>query len=472
MAKHSAIALPQSGARSGLFAVPIILIVAMLNPAIFELGPLLLTPLRLFCMIIVVWFGFTWIRGGFGKLLPPDYAMMVFLVWMTASMGKHHPSAVVTFAGSNVALILGGYLAGRAAIRSVADFQAMAKLMAISAIVLIPFGLMEAVGQMDSPILDFYRSLPGIRSYGDADYCCRFGLNRAQTAFTHPIHYGVFASLAFSVFFFGLTNHVSAPVRMFVAALVAISAFLSVSSGAILVIGFQGLLILYAMMFHNQPWQWKAATWGAVGGYAVLEMMTSKVAFIALAGRLAFDPGNVWLREVIYDKGVDQIAKTPLLGIGANRLPGLPWWMTGSLDNHWLALAVMYGLPTFLACFTIFVWPILTAGRQKFRKGSDLYYARMSWSFLLIGLTLSMSTVYIWESVQCAVFFMVGAGMFLYYQKEPEDTGTAQQAAEEIAPRRSRYTRFNGPRNPTPDRPRGPTSGPVYTRKRPTVTAT
>ncbi|WP_138470107.1 hypothetical protein [Poseidonocella sp. HB161398] len=429
---------PKAATRSALFPLVPLMLAALLTPATFDLGGLLMTPLRLFCLVMVPWLGFRWIRGDFGRLVVPDYAMMVFLFWMTLAMAYHHPDAVITFAGSNVALIFGGYLVGRAAIRTVADFQRMAWLMALAAIVLLPFGAAEALLNIDSPILGFYSSLPGFGSYPDSDYCCRLGLNRAQTAFIHPIHYGIFCSLSFSVFFFGLANRRGLALRVLVSGLAALSAFMSVSSGAVLVIGLQGMLILYALAFHSQPWQWKLATRAALASYLVLELATTKAAFISIAGKLAFSSQNVWLREVILEKGMTQIAKTPLLGIGANRLPGLPYWMSGSLDNFWLATAVMYGMPTMLACLTIFVWPMFRAGGGRLRKGSDLYHARVSWTFLLIGLTLSLATVYIWESVQTAIYFMVGAGMFLFYAQEPGEDGEDEEAPKGRGARRKR----------------------------------
>lgn len=446
-----------SSQRSALFPLAVITITAMLVPIVFYIGGLLMTPLRFLYLFTVPYLVIRWIKGDFGRLIVPDYAMMFFVTWMTLAMGIHHPKSVITFAGSNVLLILGGYLTARGAIRSTTDFLALTRFLAFVTILLLPLGAYEAVLHKASPILIFLNDLPGVSSYRDSDYCCRLNLNRAQTVFTHPIHFGLFCSMAFSLYFFGMTNHVSFAQRFIVACLIAAAAFMSVSSGAVLVIGLQAIIIMYGVMLHNQPWQWRTLTKIAVVGYAFLELMTTKIAFIAVAGKLAFDSTNVWLRETIYNVGMDQIARTPIFGFGVNRLP-LPHWMSGSLDNYWLATGVQYGLPTMVSCLVLFFWPMFRAGGKRFRKGSDLYYVRVSWTILLVGLALSLATVYVWDTVQSMIYLMLGSGMFLFYANEPED-GEAVADSEPVVPRQKRYTRFPAGRLPSGS------GGPIYARK-------
>lgn len=420
------------------------MLVVMMIPAAADIAGLYMTPMRLYYMLVVPFLVIGWLTGKYGRLRLPDYLLMFFLVWMGITVWIHHPLQIVTFTGSTGITILGGYLIARATVRNTADFQAFVRFFSMLVVLfLMPLGVYEAILHADSLPLKLVDALPGIDAYHDSLYCCRLGLNRAQTVFIHPIHHGIFCSMAFSLYFFGLSNTVGLFRRTVVAMLVALAAFTSVSSGAILVVGFQGLLMLYGLMFHNKPRQWRTLMILAAILYLALELQTTKFAFFALSEKLAFDSWNVYVRGVLYDAGMDQISKTPIFGWGYNRLPALPYWMTGSTDNYWLQIAVSHGLPGFFSAFALVIYSTIFAGKNgNFRKGSDLYYARVSWVILMVGLTLSLTTVAIWAEVQSMVFFMVGLGQFLFDAREPDETAEIEAEKTPATRARPAYTRF------------------------------
>lgn len=432
-----------TGTRSEVYwLVPLLLVVTMI-PVRFDLAGQLLNPSRAMLVLVTPYLTVQWLSGKYGRLVYADYAIAFFCFWMSLAVAHYNPSRLVGFAGSNVLQVFGGYLIGRAAIRSAEDFFALTKALVVTTLLLLPLAFYESVLNKDSPILNWLEQYPAIAAYRDSDMCCRLGLNRAQTVLIQPIHYGIFCSLSVVVFFLGMRNRVPAATRYVVTALLIAAVVFSVSSGALMTTLLQLGLAGYAILFHGLKKQWKLFNWGLLAGYVLLELNTTKFAFFTLAEKVAFSAHNAYTRQIMVNAGIGLVERYPLFGYGLRSWP-LPYWMrySASIDNYWLVLAGNFGLPTFVAAFSAFLVPLFYVGGNRLRKGSDLYYIRLSWTFLIASLLLSLATVYLWDVLTTIVYMMLGAGMFLMYASEPD----AQAApAEAPAPRR-RYTRF-------PDRP-------------------
>ncbi len=444
----------------GLHPLAVLLILSLLIPINFTIGETLLSATRVLCLVIVPVLLVRLLQGAYGRPVLSDYAILFFLFWMVLTVSINHGIAkAISYGGSNGFMILGGYLTARATIRSPENFFALTRFLAVVVIfLLLPLGVYEAFFHNPSLILDWLANLLGedgaITAFTDSDMCCRMGLTRAQTVFTHPIHFGLFCAMAFAPYFIGLTNHVSLGKRLLVGTLIVIAAFTSVSSGSLLVIMFQMLLIAYAWGLHRFDWQWRALLWVAAIGYVLIELNTTKPAPIRIAEALALSRGTVWARELQFEAGIEIVQRYPIFGWGVRPLPNLPHYMhSSSVDNYWLVLAFGFGIPAFAAAITAFIWAMIFAGGKRFRKGSDLYYVRVSWTILLIGVCLAIGTVHIWSTVQPMVYFMLASGLFLFYANEPDAAPVAPTIAET---RRRSYTRFPADRVPGPLGPRRP----------------
>lgn len=447
--------------HSAYYWVPITVMILVLLPIQFYVATLLLTPLRIFLLIMTPILVIKLLRGEFGKVILPDYAMFSFVFFLFLSVGYHAPSRVVTWMGSVGMMVLGGYLAGRAGIRSARDFRGMANMMALICLVLFPLGYYEAILHNPSVILTILADVPFIDTYNDSDHCCRLGMTRAQTVFIHPIHFGIFAASTVGIFFLSNTNHLSFVTRLLGAGVICATCVFSVSSGALIVMAFQVGMIGFTLMFASMKNQWKIFLWGALVLYIVLELNTTKVVFIRLAEMVAFSPGNAYTRQIMIDVGMDLVRANPLLGYGPGAWP-LPHWMIkwgSSIDNYWLVLAAAYGLPTFLSVMAAIIYGVVKVGGDRLKKGSDLYYCRLSWSFLMVGLILGLATVFIWASLLSVVYLLIGAGMFLMFAKEPDAEAVVEETPTRSQPR---YTRF-------PDRavPGAGAGAGAYARQRP-----
>lgn len=435
-----------------LHPLAMVTLLCLCFPLHYWLGSLFLTPSRILFVFTVPVLAVRWAKGEFGGRLAVDWMIMFYVFWMTVTVAIHHPAQAVTFVGTTALIILGGYLTARATIRSAEDMLALARFLGGLVMVMMPFALYESVTE-NMVIPPLLSELPGFTSYRDVNYCCRLGLDRAQVVFVHPIHYGLFASLPFALYVFGLGNHLSVFRRVVGGTLIGLATFLSVSSGPFLSMLFQAALVFYAWATARNPRQWRIMLIGTGILYLLIELNTTHFGLFTIASKLSFNPATAYVRSLLFDYGIDQVQRTPIFGWGYNRIP-MPGFMTGSVDNFWLLLAVTHGLPAFIACFGAFIYSMIKAGGGRFVKGSDLYNLRVSWTFLLVALLLALATVAVWSEVHSAVLFMLGAGQFMMYAREP----AAQEAPEEPSSgRRRAYTRFPGPAA-------GSETGPAYAR--------
>ncbi|MCA8882258.1 MAG: hypothetical protein KDA50_00660 [Rhodobacteraceae bacterium] len=432
-----------AGERSGMFWVAAMTVLLALVPVQFDIGNLLMTPLRLFLLAVVPVIGIKWLTGAYGRLVYSDYAMLFFSVWMSMAVTATHGfSFMITFAGSNILLLLGGYLVGRAAIRSAADFMALAKLLPLTVLLLLPLAIYETLFLKPSLILTWLAEFDSLRSYNGGGVQIRMGLNRAQVVLTHAIHFGIYCSLGMTIFFLSLTNHVSLSLRLIGTALVIFGTFCSLSSGPLLTTVFQLALIAYAVMFQKLNNQWKLLTRVSAVLYVILELNTTKIAFFTLAEKLAFSGHNAYTRQIMVKVGTDLMGKYPLFGYGLRRWP-LPYWMqySNSIDNYWLVLGGNFGIPTLASVLSAIFVPMFTLSKNPLTKGSDLYWIRVSWTILMLGTVLVLATVHLWGNLTTVIYMMLGSGMFLFYAKEPDAEAEAAETPEP-QPRGPVYTRF------------------------------
>ena len=112
---------------------------ALVCPAFFEIGPLLLNPSRLLFMIAVPILVIRLLSGAYGKVLVIDKLLLAYAAWMTLTIAINNTNVVLTFAGLNVTSLIGGYLVARATIRSVEDFYAFIRFFVGIVLVFLPF---------------------------------------------------------------------------------------------------------------------------------------------------------------------------------------------------------------------------------------------------------------------------------------------------------------------------------------------
>ena len=387
------------------------LLYLILVPATFYLGPLLLTPSRLFLLFVTPVLLVKLFAGDFGRIRLPDIAMLAFVGWRVLALGMTMPDRVVQYSGSTTVIILGAYLCGRAAIRTPEQFAWMARFLALSVLAMLPLAIFESVtgGFIIPKIIN---ALPGISSVTDVGYERRFGLDRAQVVFDHPILFGLYATLPLSLLFVGMRDRLTLAGRSVAAALILMAVFFSVSSGAFLAAMFQIGLIAYAFVMRPIRSRWIILIAVLTVLYVIAEYYSSRPALFVLVEKIAFNAWNANYRRLIFEYGVEQIRVAPLFGVGIGEWAHAEW-MTNSIDNYWLGMAIQFGLPALFFLALSVISAVWLAARKRFPEGSVEGNQRLGWIFTFISISLTLATVFIWSDASSAIYFVFGAGIWI-----------------------------------------------------------
>lgn len=404
--------------------VPVLLyLLAIILPVGFHLGPLAMSPLRLLLMIMVVPLTINLLRGRYGHVLWVDILFGMYVLWAAVAITVNNPERVIESIGSTAIEFVGGYVLARAYIRSTDAFAAMVRVLALVIIVILPFAFYEAsTGQ--PIVLEAIRSLPGLQSFPVVNNEPRMGLDRAQVVFAHPIHYGLFASVGFSLCFVGFKGIVSIPVRYVVSALIGVSVFLSLSSGALLSIALQMGLIFWAWVLQPVKRKWLVLVLLIAAIYVLIDLLSSRTPFRVFLTYATFSTHNAYWRAIIFDWGIQNVIDNPIFGLGFNDWVRPHFMPSGSVDNFWLLTAMRYGIPAFVFLALGYTISLLHIGMRNFGQNVILQQFRRAWMFTFVGLSFTLVTVHVWTSIYSFVFFLFGAGIWFVTVK-PDDPAIA-----------------------------------------------
>ncbi len=423
-------------------------VIACLIPVLFKVGSLTLSPSRLIFLVSVPILLAGLLAGRLGKFRLIDLFVFLNIGWMVISIFVNDPGNAVTFAGLNGTMILGGYLVGRAGVRNIADFQRLSKLLCIAVLFSAPFALAETRnGTMH--LAELLGKLPGLIPVENTLNTPRFGLNRVQFVFEHPIHYGLFCTMAAALTFIGLRSVIGWTQRMIATAVIVGCCFLSVSSGPFLALMVQILLIGWMIAMRRVPRRWPLLIGLTSALYLVLELLSNRPAIIAIVTELSFNPATANARRVLFEYGIRQIGRTPLFGAGFERWE-LPTWLSGSVDNFWLLLALIYGIPAFVGLFGAMLLALIGISTRPARPGSAYDDARQAWCITMVSLTLTLATVAIWSEIMALFYLLFGAGVWMLdgdpdLRRDPAVAAPAPAKGAAAAPqsRGPRFTRFD-----------------------------
>ena len=427
-------------------------LVAVLVPLQTSLSGTVITSVRMVVLIAVIPLLAGLLMGRYGRILITDWLFLAHTAWIGISLSFSTPDMALSQFGSVGPEFLGSYLIGRTMIRNKAQFTAVVRFLAWALVLLTPFTVFELMTGRPL-IVDLLDKLPGLSSVGLVFYETRMGLERVQGVFDHPIHWGLFCSTLVSLVFIGLQGSISTFQRLWLLTAVVFGTFSSLSSGALLPMILQGVLIGWSVLFRNVRRRWLILALCTVVGWIVLEITSDRSAMMAVLTRLAFSSDNVYWRSFILDWGwmntfgsrENGIPPARLFGIGLNDWVRPPWMYTASMDNFWLVMAVRYGVPGFLLVtggYLALVWKV---ARRDLDPNSDLGRIRRAWVITFVSLGLSLCTVHIWTTLYAYTFFLLGIGAWLAFEEPPASSTADGQIDEEEPKRQARlYSRFGG----------------------------
>lgn len=404
--------LPDLSRSRGRLPVPVLLyLLAVVIPVQFHLGPLSLNGVRLILLILIIPLSVQLMMGKFGRIFWTDILFVLHIFWATVSLGVNNPDRVIESIGSTSIEFIGGYVLGRAYIRDVETFTSLIRVLGIIIVAILPIAFYEAFTGR-ALVLETIRRIPGLTSFPTVFDLPRMGLDRVQATFPHPIHYGLFASVGFSLYLVGLKDIVSTPVRYVISALIGLSVFLSLSSGALLSIILQIGMISWAWILKPVRYKWLVLFGVFAALYVMIDLLSNRSPMRVFMTYATFSPHNAYWRAAIFEWGMYNVWNNPIFGLGQNDWVRPTWMHSPSVDNFWLLAAMRYGIPgfAFLAIgYLIALWQV---GRRNLNQDIRLQQFRRAWMFTFVGLTFTLATVHVWSIVYSFVFFMLGAGIW------------------------------------------------------------
>lgn len=426
--------------RSAVPLPVVLFLLAIVFDLRFAIGSLNLSAMRLVLLVLIVPLTVRLLLGRYGRLVVTDILFFLHLAWTAVALAVNSPSQVVTQIGSTGVEFLGGYVLARAYIRDAASFLALCRFLILIVLCVLPFALYEAfTGQ--PPIIEAVWALP----FGDGPTVVeleeRMGLSRVQGFFSHPIHFGLFCSVVFSLAFVALKGGISDVRRFLTGAATAFAGFLSLSSGALLAIMMQFALITWAAAFRRNRSRWWLLLGLLAVIYVVVDLLSNRSPIRVFMSYATFSAHNAFWREIIFDWGSASVRAHPVFGIGLKDWVRPAFMRSASVDNFWLLMAMRYGLPGLLFLLAGCGWSLFRIIRRNFETDPVLAQIRLAWVFTFIGLTFTLGTVHIWGPIYAFTFFMFGAGIWLItVPPQTADTPTVEKPSAEA--RETRYTRF------------------------------
>ena len=431
--------------------MPVLLyLLAFILPIGFQLGTLNMTTLRVFLIVMIIPVMIKLLAGKYGKVIITDILFTLHVFWMAVALWVNSPDQAVLQVGSVGMEFLGGYFIGRAYIRTPAAFAALCRAVILLVLCTIPLALHETLTGRPL-IIEILRKLPGITSFGIVNADKRMGLERVQAVFAHPIHYGLFCSVAFSLSLVALKGTVSDMRRFVMSFAIATAGFLALSSGALTALAMQFGLIAWATMFKGFKGRWWLLVALFALGYITIDLLSNRSPLKVFMTYATFSAHNAYWRSIIFDWGLANvigsaekgIGGSPFFGIGMNEWIRPSYMNSGSMDNFWLVMAVRFGLPGFLLLALGYAVIIFRIMRRNFEGDERLTLLRRAWVFTFLGLTFTLCTVHVWTNIYSFVFFMFGAGVWLITAVPGADQGKTENAGRPVVFRNKiRYSRF------------------------------
>lgn len=420
------------GSRSGRRGWPpapvTVLLATLVTPWLFSFGSLAVSPYRVVLLVLLIPCLVRWLSGKAGRIIAADILLVLYCLWCVLAIAAVHGAEMALESGGMLFIeTIGGYLVARCYIRDIEDFRAIAKLLLVIVLLLLPLAIAEAVtGQKWT--LHLFRTLGPTIADGYTEP--RWGLTRVQGPFDHPILFGVFAGAPLALVYLGLGPRVPHPQRLLMAALVAVTAILCLSSGPMVAVLVQIGLLTWDRVLRNIAARWRILWVLVTVSYLALELPTTQTVPQILT-RFAFDQWTAFYRTLIFDYGWRSVMVHPLFGTGFDDWLH-PSWMSSSIDMFWLVPAVRHGMPAGALLLATFFAAAVGVGFCR-GLGEAEVRCRTAYLTFMTAFFLAGWTVHFWNATYVLFMFLLGSGIWLCDPRSALDS-----AAEEMPSARRR----------------------------------
>lgn len=427
-----------------LFGVPLavaIFFIGMMLPTSvsLNLGGLRLSVYRVVLIVMFLPMLMTLLTGKRGKINIFDYLVLGHSAWAVMALIKWGGIGQgIESGGIYVVEYAGAYFLGRLYIRGVDDFNAFARAYVGVVVWLLVFTVPEALTEIHI-LHDFFAAGTGSPPAPYIDK--RMGLERTFGPFDHPILYGVFSASAFSMSYFVVAERKLMNFKGMGKVLgVSLATFMSASGGPYVVLLIQGFVAGWERVLFDVRGRWRALFGMFLAVYLWIDLMSTRTPFHVFVTYFTFSTQSAYNRINIWNYGTAEVGRNPIFGIGLGDWIRAPW-MSDSMDNFWLLIAVRYGLPAWAMLVGLMVGLVVATSKKR-NVPEDWLNARHAWAFTLFGISVAAATVHLWNALFVLFLFLIGSGVWMYDTDPPKDGEDPKQARSKPARRRQRQTFF------------------------------
>lgn len=404
---------------------------ALFIPGVFTLAGSVLSPYRLMLLAVFPWLLWRWLVATRPCLV--DFLVLASALWMVLALWMNHGNAVLPRSVIAFVEYFGGYLIGRLLITNAREYKRYFVILAVAFAIILPFALIEMVTGFNTlrKISGFIFSIPPRQG----NLGPRLGFIRAQGPLEHPILWGLVATVGVANGFYIWRR--SLPKALAMSGFFTFVVGTSLSAGPLLSVFAQMCLTAWDRLLFFMRFRWIVLIFLALFGFMLLRILAQFHLLDFVLDNFTFSRGSADGRVVVFDYGMMEVMKHPVFGIGLNDWTR-PWYRAGksSFDNFWLLEAVRYGTPTFGLLALGWIASGLRISTQRTLTPEEQDYRR-GYLFAIVGLTITMGTVYIWNATCIFVWMYFGAGAWFYMSKSPEPEQDEETQTRRAAQRRA-----------------------------------
>ena len=410
-----------------MLALPVLaFLIALAVPLMVNVGGLRLSPYRIVLLLTMPMLLARWLGGHAGRARTADITLFLLCFWAFLSFVVVHGQSVGIEAGGILFVeTMGAYLLGRCLVRSADEFRNVVKVLFWIVLFFLPFAAIEAITGWNV-ILDVSQPLG---AYPDLSKEPRWGLERVQASFEHPILFGVFCGAVI-----GPTHVVLGYDQPFFrrwgrTAIVFVTAALSLSAGPLTGMIAQLELIVWDSVLKRLRSRWFLLAALLAASLVALEIVASRPAPVIFINYFSFNEFSAYMRVHIWNFGTTSILSHPMFGIGFNEWER-PAWMSSSIDMFWIVHGVRHGIPAMILVFMTFLSIYLPLA---FRRGLDdfQHHCRLGLLFTLTSFFLMGWTVHFWNATFALFMFILGSSVWILDAKASHDN---ERFGETLAP--------------------------------------
>ncbi len=343
-----------------------------------------------------------------------DFFMIAHTVWVVLSLILNEGFVNAIESGGIYCIeVLGAYLVGRIYIRNTEQFQAFARLLFYTVLVLGAMALPEFVTGWH-----YLREIGGLigRAHELPHVGPRMGLNRVFGPFDHPILYGVFCATATSMTYYILGNARISLGSILPCTAVMFATSMALSGGPLLALAMQLVLLAWENLTRGIKYRWLAVLIFALIGWFTIDLLSNRSPVVAFISYVSFSNHSAFTRVLIFEHGILEVMRHPFFGIGFAEWVR-PSWMPSSVDNLWLLQAMRHGIPSVVFLLSAILYLAYKAASLK-PEDIRIVLCRRAWAFTIAGLMFVGCTVAFWNSLFVWFYFLIGCGVWLITPQE------------------------------------------------------